>query len=144
MGPMIDARLQELESLYQTLAKANTVLAEVDSFDRWGRAGASIEEAARQDEAARGAGALAEKVTRELKERIARHREHAPDIIAQWVDAHVLLLDELLAREPAKRAAIDFEKEAWLRFGRGGPLHEPWPGSGVFVDSVRRMELLGA
>lgn len=142
---MIDARLTELESLYQTLAKANAVLAEADSFERWGRSSASAEEVARQDQAARGADAVAAKVARELLTRIESHRAHAPEILAQWVAAHVVLLDELLTREPALRAAIGMEKEAWLRFGRGqGPMHEPWPGSGVIVDARRRVELLGA
>lgn len=120
------------------------MIAEADSFDRWGRSSASAEERTRQDQAARGAGVVAEKVTRELETLIAAHRAHAPDVIARWVEARVVLLDELLAREPALRAAIAYERDAWLRFGRGDArLHEPWSGSGVFVDPARRI-VLGA
>ncbi|MCX5743981.1 MAG: hypothetical protein NT062_15945 [Proteobacteria bacterium] len=141
---MIDERVRELESLYQTLAKANAVLAEADSFERWGRTGASAAEVARQDEAAREAEAVAAKVTRELHERIATLRERAPDVIVRWAEVRVQLLDELLAHQPALRTVVSLEKEPWLQFARGeGPFPVPWPGSGVTVDPVRRVQLLG-
>ena len=137
-------RVRQLELKLQSLKQHNDALTTVDGFERWGGQ-ADPGEVQRYVELGRTSTIARDRLIAELTADVTSLRASAPEVVAAWVEAHVLLLEELRTRSaPGLGPQLDDEVKAWREVGSGTRAFvDPW-ATGIRVDAARRVALLGA
>jgi hypothetical protein len=114
----VPAETIELEELSKRMRLAGLVLLEVESHDRWGPPAG----AANEDKRGLRARLDAKEAEGEQAALLATLRVQQPDAVEAWVEAHLELIDEQLARPDTSGTATSVlkqEREEWQRLRTG-------------------------
>ncbi len=120
----VPKRAVALESLAKAIRHSTDTLISFDAFERWGPTD-DDEQLSKMQRAADEATESRKAAIDALALRLPKLLEEEPAIVDAWVDAHLALLDELLAREKDTTAlyVAKEEKTKWRQVRRGEITH---------------------
>ena len=144
-GPSVPAEVVALERAAKAIRRASDTLVDADAFDRWGPRNDDAQREAIERDAAE-ATRERDAAVAELAARVPALRRASPTLIHAWVDAHVALLDDYLARVAADSTEASVarkEREQWRELAAGTRDRVRQNGHFVHYDDGLYRELFG-